>query len=313
MDEIKKSMETSETVLHQGSGSLLAAARKQQKKTVDEIANELNLSVTQIKTIELDQTDGLPEPTYVRGYIRGYAKLLGLNPEDVLKSYLNPNWQNTSNLNDIPTGIGRSDRPSDPWLTPGKLILFILLAVFFGYFWFSGMLSWLIEGSSRSNLGPNNATSQSSSVESNSNQAAVNLANQDQVRLVDSQSGVSDLSDAAPGTADAGQLVEVPAASSDNETRLVDSSGISANATVANNELVLTFTDTSWVDIRNAEDVRLAYRSFTEGEELRVSDTTVLNVFIGNAAVVSVQYNGQQFDLTPHQEGVYAKFSVGNP
>jgi cytoskeleton protein RodZ len=309
MDEIKKSMETLEIETHQGSGSLLAAARKQQQKTVDEIASELNLSITQIKTIELDQTDGLPEPTYVRGYIRGYAKLLGLNPDDVLKSYLNPNWQNTSNLNDIPKGIGRSDQPSDPWLTPGKLILFILLAVIFGYIWLSGMLSWLTEGSSSSNLASSTSASQSAVVESISNQVGANFSNQDQVPSVGSRGGVSDLPNAAPDSADAGQPNQVPPTSSENANDIVNPDDAPA---IANNGLVLTFTDTSWVDIRNEEDVRLAYRSFAEGEELRVSDATVLNVFIGNAAVVSVQYNGQQFDLTPHQEGVYAKFSVGN-
>ena len=312
MDEIKKSMETSEIEIHQGSGSLLAAARKQQQKTVDEIARELNLSVTQIKTIELDQTDGLPEPTYVRGYIRGYAKLLGLSPDKVLKSYLNPNWQNTSNLNDIPTGIGRSDQPSDPWLTPGKLILFILLAVVFGYLWFSGMLSGLIDGGSSGNPGPSSASSQASLVESNRNQVSANQASVEQLQVAGSQGGVSDLAVAVPGAVGAGQVAGGTANTSDNPTELASPGDTTANATAVNNELVLTFTDTSWVDIRNEEDVRLAYRSFTEGEELRVSDATVLNVFIGNAAVVSVQYNGQQFDLAPHQEGVYAKFSVGN-
>ena len=302
MDEIKKSMETLETEVHQGSGSLLAAARKLQEKTVDEIASELNLSVTQIKTIELDQTDGLPEPTYVRGYIRGYAKLLGLNPDEVLKSYLNPNWQNTSNLNDIPTGIGRSDQPSDPWLTPGKLILFILLAMILGYLWFSGMLSWLIDSGSNESLKSNSALSQSELI-----QAKPNQVNQEQAQLAGSQGGVSGLSDMVPS---AGQDAE-QAASSENPAELVNQGVEAASGAVVNNELVLTFTDTSWVDIRNAEDVRLAYRSFTEGDELRVSDATVLSVFIGNAAVVSVQYNGQQFDLKPHQEGVYAKFSLG--
>ena len=49
----------------QGSGSMLAIERKNQNKTVEYIAEQLNLSEAQIRTIELDQADGLPGPTYV--------------------------------------------------------------------------------------------------------------------------------------------------------------------------------------------------------------------------------------------------------
>ncbi|MFT4630835.1 MAG: cytoskeleton protein RodZ, partial [Dinoroseobacter sp.] len=90
MEDKQKQSDVPSLDLQHGSGSMLATARKKQQKTIKEIADELNLSVTQVKLIELDQTDGLPEPTYVRGYIRGYAKLLGLNPDEVLQNYLNP-------------------------------------------------------------------------------------------------------------------------------------------------------------------------------------------------------------------------------
>ena len=80
---------------------------------------------------------------------------------------------------------------------------------------------------------------------------------------------------------------------------------------IINHELVLNFSQTSWVDIRDAEDKRLAYKSYTKGEELIVSNEGRLNVFIGNAIGVTVKYNGEDYDLTPYREGVYAKFVIG--
>ena len=104
-----------------GSGSILASAREKQGRAIEEIAEELNLSVSQIKSIELDLSGDLPEPTYVRGYIRAYAKLLGLNPEDVLQHYANADWQKSSNLNDIPQRIGSAGTHSKRLFSPLRL------------------------------------------------------------------------------------------------------------------------------------------------------------------------------------------------
>ena len=144
MEDKNKQQEPQSLSQAVGCGSLLAVARKQQKKTVEEIAEELNLSVTQIRTIELDQSEGLPEPTYVRGYIRSYAKLLGLDAEEVLESYLHPNWQKTSSLDDIPRRIGNADDESTRFVTPAKVILLLVLAGVAGFLWWSGLLDDLM-------------------------------------------------------------------------------------------------------------------------------------------------------------------------
>ena len=69
---------------------------------------------------------------------------------------------------------------------------------------------------------------------------------------------------------------------------------------------------TSWVDIRDETDARLAYKSYVAGEELVVSSTGSMSVFIGTAEAVSVKFNGEDFDLEPYREGVYAKFVVND-
>ncbi|MBT8114012.1 MAG: DUF4115 domain-containing protein, partial [Arenicella sp.] len=51
---------------------------------------------------------------------------------------------------------------------------------------------------------------------------------------------------------------------------------------------------------------------YAPGETLEVSSAGSMNVFIGNAAGVAVQLNGEEFDTAEHREGVYAKFTVGD-
>lgn len=282
MEERSKQLDDVQRDLKKGSGSLLANARKQQTRTVEEIADELNLSVTQIKTIELDQSEGLPEPTYVRGYIRSYAKLLGLDPEVVLENYLNPNWQKSSSLEDLPRGIGNAETTEKKaFITPTKAITVLVLIASLGFLWYSGMLSGL--------LGSNN---DENSVTSSSSAPADKAANE-VAETLSSSSQEDESESTAPADAN-----EVTAS---DDTVLSD----------GENELVLNFAQTSWVDIRDGQDNRLAYKSYAEGEELRVSSSDSMSVFIGNAEGVTVEYNGEGFDIADYREGVYAKFTLG--
>lgn len=276
--EEKKQIDDMPDLPTQGSGSILAAARKRQNKTVEEIASELNLSISQIRTIELDQSDGLPEPTYVRGYIRSYAKLLGLKSEDVLQNYLNPNWQQSTNLSDMPKGIGSAEETSSSkFLTPTKIVTLLLLAGTVFYLWFSGFFSPVDDA----NVSVNETPAITDSVENVESPASTDPT----------QGAASESSEIAADTDVAAASTETPAAG-------------------VNNELLLNFSQTSWVDIRDKDDNRLAYRSYTAGEELIVASEGPMSVFIGNAEGVSVQYNGAEFDISKYREGVYAKFVV---
>ena len=74
--------------------------------------------------------------------------------------------------------------------------------------------------------------------------------------------------------------------------------------------MTLKFIETCWVDIRDSDDKRLAYKSYYAGDELSVSNDKRLNVFLGNADGVTAIYNGENFDMSSYREGVYAKFSL---
>jgi cytoskeleton protein RodZ len=278
MEDKQKQTDAASLDLQHGSGSMLATARKQQQKTIEEIAKELNLSVTQVKLIELDQTEGLPEPTYVRGYIRGYAKLLGLNPDEVLQNYLNPNWQQTTNLNDIPRGIGDTTQESDGgFFTPAKAIFLLIILGALAYFWYTGALS---------------DTDSSTPAPSANSQ----IANEDDLVAVSPP-----LTSSPSTTSSAEQSSELSGSSVETV----------AEGAKIENQLAISFRDTSWVDIRDDNETRLAYKSYAAGELLDVRSELPLRVFIGNAEGVSIEYNGEPFDISEHREGVYAKFSVG--
>jgi len=293
VDDKKKLEDDIQDKLQVGSGSLLAAARKQQGKTVEEIADELNLSVTQIRTIELDQSEGLPEPTYVRGYIRSYARLLDLNVDEVLEHYLNPNWQKGTRLDDMPRGIGNAnDSDKRGFFTPFKLVFIFAVLSVVGFLWFTGKLDHLLNGD-QPILNSNPSVSQS---------------------LVEPQSVESQSVDAGviEGEADAATVAgndDVDAAGVDGSD-LVDNSTDTAQEPLEN-QLSLRFSDTSWVEIRDKEGNRLAFKSYAQGEDLDLTSVSPMTVFLGNAKAVSASVNGEEYDISKYREGVFARFQIG--
>lgn len=66
------------------AGERLRAARIEKGLAVDEIAASLKVPARYIDAIERNDPAGLPEPAFVRGYVRGYARLVGLDPEPLL-------------------------------------------------------------------------------------------------------------------------------------------------------------------------------------------------------------------------------------
>jgi cytoskeleton protein RodZ len=73
--------ETAAAPVPSSPGRALAAARQARGMTVTEVALRLKFSPRKIEALEADQYDALPGPTIVRGMIRGYAKLVGLDPK----------------------------------------------------------------------------------------------------------------------------------------------------------------------------------------------------------------------------------------
>ncbi len=65
-------------------GAQLAAYRRAQGKSVEEIANLLKLTPRQIVALESDNYALLPGPTIVRGFIRAYAKILKVNADSLI-------------------------------------------------------------------------------------------------------------------------------------------------------------------------------------------------------------------------------------
>jgi cytoskeleton protein RodZ len=70
-------------------GPVLSAKREELRWSLEEAAHRLKLTPRQVLALESDDFDALPGMSSVRGFVRSYAKLMGLNPEPLLEMMVN--------------------------------------------------------------------------------------------------------------------------------------------------------------------------------------------------------------------------------
>lgn len=68
-------------------GSTLKSLREDKNISLADIASKMHLDPRFITAIEEDNFDVLPDPIYVRGYIRSYSKLVGADADALVKSF----------------------------------------------------------------------------------------------------------------------------------------------------------------------------------------------------------------------------------
>ena len=68
-------------------GARLAAAREACELDIRVVANELNLDVRMVEALEHDDKSALPSAIFVKGYLRNYARLVGLPEDEVVGEY----------------------------------------------------------------------------------------------------------------------------------------------------------------------------------------------------------------------------------
>lgn len=68
-------------------GRYLRERREARNMSIEEVARATRVPISSVERIESDQYDELPGEVFVRGFLRSYAKAVGLDPDEVLARY----------------------------------------------------------------------------------------------------------------------------------------------------------------------------------------------------------------------------------
>ena len=258
-------------------GRRLAVARAAQNLSTADIARQLKLSVWQVEAVEAGRYQQLPGPIFVRGFIRNYARLVKLDPNELVQA-----------LGDsVPAAAPRPSAPPSrdiPFPAPRKprwALLAVPVAV---------VVSLLAAYEFLWN-------------EPDSPPAPEPVASASQRARTVTGPGASVTAPAAPSSRESvpTSVANAPDAKPAEEAqRVAAAPEVPKPAKRGQREVKLAFNQECWVEIRDRNERVIFSQLNRPGTQQSVSGLPPFSVVVGNAHGVQLTYDDKPVDLAPH-------------
>ncbi|MES2820951.1 MAG: RodZ family helix-turn-helix domain-containing protein [Pseudomonadota bacterium] len=319
-------------------GETLRAGREAKAWSQAEVATQLNLTGQRLQQLESGDFDKLPGHTFARGYIRAYAKLLGMDQNRLVLEF--DQYTGTDAVGSSVHSLGRIEEPvrlSQGILGIISLVLLLTLGGL-GFYWWqeqSGRYGAERSGISLDEVEVEGAdgTSQIHPLDELEDQAVAAAQNTD-------ERGVAERSlELAPATpdpveelplVDALEVPETPQIPEAPEQPLASvvptpeaippgSSPVAPPAEVpapvlavpGEGVVVLRFSADCWTQLTDASGKVLLSALKRAGENLELKGKAPLELRLGFARGAQVSYNGQPVDVAPFTTGETARLKLG--
>lgn len=290
------------------AGAMLASAREAAGLSVDAVAQQLKLAPRQVKALEEGDYDRLPGRTFVRGFVKSYARLVRLDPERVLAALPAgaagaleaPQLQQTApTIGELPTS-DHSKPTWTRWAIPITLAAIVAAAATYEWLRPAG------DGRAAVDKEPAANVARPAEAPAVPAKAGTSLPNPLAVAPAPEQSAAPPPSLATPPSSFSAAPpapVPVPAPLPASSPTLPPTSG-------AIQPLMLSFRDYSWTEVRDRDGRVLVSGMNPGGTERVLSGNPPLDLVIGNAVDVSVTFRGTPVDLAPHTRQNVARLSL---
>lgn len=120
-----------------GIGDELRAARREQNRSLSDAADQTRIRETYLAALEDEEFAALGGDVYVKGFLRSYAKYLGLDPDPLVETYRREHERNEPDPPSLgpasrPAFPGPGDRPSALVVVGGVVVAVLALLVVIG-------------------------------------------------------------------------------------------------------------------------------------------------------------------------------------
>lgn len=271
----------------------LRAAREARGLSVQEVSAHLKLAPRQIEAIERGDFSALPGAAFARGFVRNYARFLGLDSASFMASVVSPAPLPPAEIASRMTtpSLGRMPSPGEgrySTLPVALLVLAIVLVLGAGWYfrWFEGRQDVaLLSGDSRAMVVVEEATP-----------------------LLPESSALAEL---VESSAVAGPVVPVEPVNVASAVAVPQGVAVSMPVAVtAGARLVFEFSGESWVEVRDVSGQLIFSRLNQAGSTQEVQGTPPLELVVGNAPLVRLSWRGKPVDLAPMTRGEVARIKL---
>lgn len=322
-------------------GETLRQARESNGWALADVALKLNLTATSLSNLEAGAFDKLPGHTFARGYIRTYAKLLGMDQAVLVQAF--DQYTGTDSQGSNVHSLGRIEEPVRVSHTILRIVSLLLLIAVIG----GGFVWWQDQTSLRTKelVGLNqehvevegaDGTTQIHPIDEPEDQAVVEgqaegetpvqsdapVAAPGQVQT-DATAVAPSAPAATPAAPTSGPVLVAPVAPvatvpAAPATPVVAAAAAPATPTApaaapvaGAGQVQIQFTADCWTQITDGSGKVLLSGLKRKGETADVSGKPPFAVRLGYARGAQVSYNGQAVDVAPFTSGETARLKLG--
>ena len=297
----------------QSTGVRLRNAREQLGLSQQAVAERLCLKVSTVRDIEDDKAPADLASTFLRGYIRSYARLVHIPEEELLPALEKQAPVRAAKVAPMQSfSLGKRRRKRDGWLmTFTWLVLFVVVGLTGAWWWQNHKaqqeeISTMADQSS-AELNANSENTQSVPLDTSATAtqdntpAATGPAETVQTPAPTTAPAVDPQQNAvvAPSQANVDTATTSPAtpATPDGAAPLpTNQAGVEAAADP--NALVMNFTADCWLEVSDATGKKLFSGMQRKDGNLNLTGQAPYKLKIGAPAAVQIQYQGKPVDLS---------------
>lgn len=267
-DDIPDSETTS---LASALGGVLRAARESAGLSVEEASQQLRMSAHQIKALEEDNLTVLSSPTFVRGFIRNYARLLKIPAEPLIAAYKAMQPEDGASVairlqSENIAIVNNSRRTMLKYLLASVLVMV-------------GGISWWAYQDWRERR-----------------PAVPGAVTKPVVKAQETK---------LPPALE--PIVQMPAVVPDP---VPVATPVRTETVTSNGDIRMTFSEQTWVNVTDSTGKEIFNKTKPADTEDFASGVPPYNVVVGNAVGVLLYYKGKPFDISPYTKANVARFTL---
>jgi len=306
-------------------GEMLRNAREKAGLSQQQMADKIFLKLKNIQDIENDHLDDTMSATFAKGYVRMYAKQLGLDENVVLAEFnrIHTTTKPPAKLQSFSKRVAKQAH-DDRWMMVTWVILFLLLAAFVAWWYQQSDIGSVLDNDtteetqntvvlpSQQRNTPEAVSKAPTEPESSSTESAIatESASSDTVNQpAAAQANNAEMDAPEQDAADSNDTNET--AVSDAVTQSQEVAVETLNETYGDVvDLVFTFDEDCWINIEDATGEAIAYGVKAAGRVMPVSGQAPFKVTLGAPEGVSITFDGEAVDISAFQNGRIARFSL---
>ena len=325
-------------------GHLLREAREERGYSQKEVARDLHLTSKVIDALEESNFDIISSSLFARGYIRSYARHLGLDGQALVAEF--DSIYGVPNQNKKPMAgihqLGQQSKPGDTWVKLISIIFVIGLVVASVLWWQhqnGGSMLQRLNNVTLSNtaadlvvetLGEDDNSSDMELLAANPSEVGTTVsddqaaATEAPVQTLDVAEIVAvkpivtalseavsvspEMSDVSDSSALNPEIIAVPAvAQTEESTGAADVAALGPNEAL----LMMAFDKDCWVEIKDGNGKMVLSDLYASGSTIEQVVTAPIEILLGRSSgVAQMTFNGEVIDLKPHTRKDIARLTL---